>query len=111
MIIYKDDLSSLKAFYKSRLITSKLSAYANIAKETLQVGTLNYLPNNSNLILDKSSLLTLNSLRKALNLDNNLELGNNQSESSNKISNSEKDLIDDKDILSHPFFQTLKPLD
>jgi hypothetical protein len=128
MIIYKQDLTALEAFYKSRLITSKLSAYAKISTETLQVGNLNYLPNNSNLILDTNSLLSLNKLKEVLNIEPISKTTNNQTENldvqpnlanvqrqatleNSAILNNEEDLIDDKDILSNPFFQTLKPLE
>jgi hypothetical protein len=128
MIIYKQDLTALEAFYKSRLITSKLSAYAKISTETLQVGNLNYLPNNSNLILDTNSLLSLNKLKEVLNIEPISKTTNNQTENldvqpnlanvqrqaaleNSATLNNEEDLIDDKDILSNPFFQTLKPLE
>lgn len=109
MVINKSDLEPLKAFYKTQLITSKLNDFAKISKNVIQVGNFNYLPQNSNIILEPTELLSLDKLKKVLNLQpktvsttqNNLE----------DDEYDESDLIDDSDLLSNPFFTTLRPLD
>ena len=109
MVIKKSDLDSLKSYYKTQLITSKLNDFAKVSKNIIQVGNFNYLPQNSNIILEPAELLSLDKLKSVLNLppktasttQNNLE----------DDEYDESDLIDDSDLLSNPFFTTLRPLD
>ena len=89
--------------------------YYKTSKDIMQVGIFTYIPQNTNIVLDKSSLLELQTLKKVLNIDvKKPERSTMKIPSINKeqpeIAN-EEDLIDDDDILSNPFFTTLKPLD
>ena len=89
--------------------------YYKTSKDIMQVGIFTYIPQNTNIVLDKSSLLELQTLKKVLNIDvKKPERSTMKIPSINKeppeIAN-EEELIDDDDILSNPFFTTLKPLD
>lgn len=110
IILNKQDVEPLEAYYKTELIRSKMYEYYKSSKDIMQVGPFTYIPQNTNIILDKSSLLELQTLKTVLNI------GTKKSEavetpSLNSAPTSEEDLIDDSDILSNPFFTTLKPLD
>lgn len=110
IILNKQDVEPLEAYYKTELIRSKMYEYYKSSKDIMQVGPFTYIPQNTNIILDKSSLLELQTLKNVLNI------GTKKSEAVetpplNSASTSEEDLIDDSDILSNPFFTTLKPLD
>ena len=110
IILNKQDVEPLEAYYKTELIRSKMYEYYKASKDIMQVGPFTYIPQNTNIVLDKSSLLELQTLKNVLNI------GTKKSEAVetpplNSASTSEEDLIDDSDILSNPFFTTLKPLD
>lgn len=115
IILNKQDVEPLEAYYKTELIRSKMYDYYKTSKDIMQVGIFTYIPQNTNIVLDKSSLLELQTLKKVLNIDvKKPERPTMKIPSINKeqpeIAN-EEDLIDDDDILSNPFFTTLKPLD
>lgn len=115
IILNKQDVEPLEAYYKTELIRSKMYDYYKTSKDIMQVGIFTYIPQNTNIVLDKSSLLELQTLKKVLNIDvKKPERSTMKIPSINKeqpeIAN-EEDLIDDDDILSNPFFTTLKPLD
>lgn len=115
IILNKQDVEPLEAYYKTELIRSKMYDYYKTSKDIMQVGIFTYIPQNTNIVLDKSSLLELQTLKKVLNIDvKKPERPTMKIPSINEeppeIAN-EEDLIDDDDILSNPFFTTLKPLD
>lgn len=115
IILNKQDVEPLEAYYKTELIRSKMYDYYKTSKDIMQVGIFTYIPQNTNIVLDKSSLLELQTLKKVLNIDvKKPERSTIKIPSINKeppeIAN-EEELIDDDDILSNPFFTTLKPLD
>ena len=115
IILNKQDVEPLDAYYKTELIRSKMYDYYKTSKDIMQVGIFTYIPQNTNIVLDKSSLLELQTLKKVLNIDvKKPERSTMKIPSINKeppeIAN-EEELIDDDDILSNPFFTTLKPLD
>ncbi len=115
IILNKQDVEPLEAYYKTELIRSKMYDYYKTSKDIMQVGIFTYIPQNTNIVLDKSSLLELQTLKKVLNIDvKKPERSTMKIPSINKeppeIAN-EEELIDDDDILSNPFFTTLKPLD
>ena len=115
IILNKQDVEPLEAYYKTELIRSKMYDYYKTSKDIMQVGIFTYIPQNTNIVLDKSSLLELQTLKKVLNIDvKKPERPTMKIPSINKeqpeIAN-EEELIDDDDILSNPFFTTLKPLD
>lgn len=115
IILNKQDVEPLEAYYKTELVRSKMYDYYKASKDIMQVGVFTYIPQNTNIVLDKSSLLELQTLKKVLNIDvkkpedPTMKIPSINEEPA-KIAN-EEDLIDDDDILSNPFFTTLKPLD
>ena len=112
IILNKQDIEPLEAYYKTELIRSKMYEYYKTSKDIMQVGPFTYLPQNTNIVLDKSSLLELQTLKNVLNIGNKKVNPSAEAPTLNSVSTaSEEDLIDDSDILSNPFFTTLKPLD
>lgn len=112
IILNKQDVEPLEAYYKTELIRSKMYEYYKSSKDIMQVGPFTYIPQNTNIILDKSSLLELQTLKNVLNIGSKKVNSSAEAPILNSVSTaSEEDLIDDSDILSNPFFTTLKPLD
>lgn len=112
IILNKQDIEPLEAYYKTELIRSKMYEYYRTSKDIMQVGPFTYIPQNTNIVLDKSSLLELQTLKNVLNIGNKKVNPSAEAPTLNSVSTaSEEDLIDDSDILSNPFFTTLKPLD
>lgn len=119
LVLLKQDLETLEAFYNSSILTSKMLDIYKTSNVMVQVGNFNYVPQKSNLILYKTNLLTIEKMRKILGLYNENTVDNTTSkQTSNSISStnnvtSQQDNtapISDNDLLSNPFFQTLKPL-
>lgn len=119
LVLLKQDLETLEAFYNSSILTSKMLDIYKTSNVMVQVGNFNYVPQKSNLILYKANLLTIEKMRKILGLYNGNTVDNTTSkQTSNSISStnnvtSQQDNtapISDNDLLSNPFFQTLKPL-
>ena len=119
LVLLKQDLETLEAFYNSSILTSKMHDIYKTSNVMVQVGNFNYVPQKSNLILYKANLLTIEKMRKILGLYNGNTVDNTTSkQTSNSISStnnvtSQQDNtapISDNDLLSNPFFQTLKPL-
>ena len=119
LVLLKQDLETLEAFYNSSILTSKMLDIYKTSNVMVQVGNFNYAPQKSNLILYKANLLTIEKMRKILGLYNENTVDNTTSkQTSNSISStnnvtSQQDNtapISDNDLLSNPFFQTLKPL-
>lgn len=119
LVLLKQDLETLEAFYNSSILTSKMLDIYKTSNVMVQVGNFNYVPQKSNLILYKANLLTIEKMRKILGLYNENALADTTSkQTSNSISStnnvtSQQDNtapISDNDLLSNPFFQTLKPL-
>ena len=112
IILNKQDVEPLEAYYKTELIRSKMYEYYKSSKDIMQVGPFTYIPQNTNIILDKSSLLELQTLKNVLNIGSKKVNSSAEAPILNSVSTaSEEYLIDDSDILSNPFFTTLKPLD
>lgn len=119
LVLLKQDLETLEAFYNSSILTSKMLDIYKTSNVMVQVGNFNYVPQKSNLILYKANLLTIEKMRKILGLYNENTVNDTTSkQTSNSISStnnvtSQQDNtapISDNDLLSNPFFQTLKPL-
>ena len=119
LVLLKQDLETLEAFYNSSILTSKMLDIYKTSNVMVQVGNFNYVPQKSNLILYKANLLTIEIMRKILGLYNENTVNDTTSkQTSNSISStnnvtSQQDNttpISDNDLLSNPFFQTLKPL-
>lgn len=108
IVLLKQDLEILKAFYNTSLLTSKLSEFYKNSKSIVQVGNFNYLPSKSVLVLYKANLLTIEKMRDILNLYSNSKTSEN--DVANSTTSDSQAPISDNDLLSNPFFQTLKPL-
>ena len=109
LVLLKQDLETLKAFYNTSILTSKMANYYKTSNSMIQVGNLNYIPQKSALVLYKANLLTVEKMRKILGVyQEQEEPPTNQNTITPKVDNSAP--ISDDDLLSNPFFQTLKPL-
>ena len=119
LVLLKQDLETLEAFYNSSILTSKMLDIYKTSNVMVQVGNFNYVPQKSNLILYKANLLTIEKMRKILGLYNENTVDNTTSKqtsssisSTNNVTSQQDNTapISDNDLLSNPFFQTLKPL-
>lgn len=99
IVLTKRDIEILESFYNTKLMTSKMYEYYKNSEFMIQVGNLNYLPKNYSLILENTNLLSIQKLRNILYSNN----------TNDEIA--EEEPISDDNIISHPFFETLKPLD
>ena len=113
LVLLKQDLETLQAFYNTSLLTSKMADYYKSSNSMIQIGNFNYIPQKNALVLYKANLLTIEKMRKILVIyqetKKNTVLENSSAEESAPI-NSNSTPISDNDLLSNPFFQTLKPL-
>ena len=113
LVLLKQDLETLQAFYNTSLLRSKMADYYKSSNSMIQIGNFNYIPQKNALVLYKANLLTIEKMRKILGIyqetKKNTVLENNFAEGSTPI-NSNSTPISDNDLLSNPFFQTLKPL-
>lgn len=113
LVLLKQDLETLQAFYNTSLLTSKMADYYKSSNSMIQIGNFNYIPQKNALVLYKANLLTIEKMRKILGIyqetKKNTVLENSSAEESAPI-NSNSTPISDNDLLSNPFFQTLKPL-
>ncbi len=103
LVLLKQDLETLKAFYNTNLLTSKLVETYKSSNVTVQVGNFNYIPKNSSLVLYKANVLTIEKMRKILGIYK-------EPPTQTKTQETVEEKISDNDILSNPFFQTLTPL-
>ena len=115
IVLLKQDLDTLKAFYNTSLITSKMNDIYKTSNSIVQVGNFNYIPPKNVLVLHKVILITIEKMRGILGLET--------SPAQSTVANEEKETsttspavdlnntpISDSDLLSNPFFQTLRPL-
>lgn len=109
LVLLKQDLETLKAFYNTSILTSKMSEYHKTSNSMIQVGNFNYIPSKRALVLYKANLLTIEKMRKILGVYQEQEKQQSE-ETSSKQENYNLTPISDDDLLSNPFFQTLKPL-
>lgn len=115
IVLLKQDLDTLKAFYNTSLITSKMNDIYKTSNSIVQVGNFNYIPPKNVLVLHKVNLLTIEKMRGILGLETSPAQSTVASEEKETSTNSPAvDLnntpISDSDLLSNPFFQTLRPL-
>ena len=108
VVLTKTDIETLQAFYNTKLMTSKVYDIYNSSDFMIQVGNFNYIPTKFTIVLDNTKLLDIDKLRNILGIAENPR---NSSISSNNSQNKYEDTIKDETILSHPFFQTLNPVD
>ena len=107
LVLLKQDLESLKAFYNTTILTSKLLETYRNSNTSVQVENFEYLPLNNSLILDESNLLSIEKMRDILKSQNTKSSSPTVNDN---ISKEDTSQISDNDILSNPFFQTLSPL-
>lgn len=119
LVLLKQDLETLEAFYNTSILTSKMLDIYKTSNVMVQVGNFNYIPQKSALVLYKVNLLTIEKMRKILGIYNERIAQSETSQSTiPKISAHPKNIsessnespISDNDLLSNPFFQTLRPL-
>lgn len=100
LIMTKSDIENLKTYYTSRQISNNNSII-------VENRHFNYFCDNSTLILDNVTPLTVTKLKKVLGINDNNKIENSSQENIQK----DEELIDDDSIFSNPFFTTLKPVD
>lgn len=108
IVLTKEDIETLDSFYTTNLMTSKIYEIYNSSEYIMQVGNFNYLPKKTTLVLDESQLLTIPKMRLILDSHTSTTIPSQKVEEPKKEEQYEE--ISDDTILSHPFFQTLKPL-
>lgn len=108
LVLMKQDLDILKAFYNTSLLQSKMLEIYRNSDTLIQVGNFNYIPDKNYVVLHNAHLLSIEKMRKILGIYNE-EKKTPQPEKEPQIEHN-NDKISDNDLLSNPFFQTLKPL-
>lgn len=112
LVLLKQDLDTLQAFYNATLMTSKMNDIYKTSSSIIQVGSLNYIPPKFTLALHKANLLTIEKMREILNLAPSQPAPTPtpvvEKPAPTEDLNSKP--ISDNDLLSNPFFQTLTPL-
>lgn len=113
LVLLKQDLDTLQAFYNATLMTSKMNDIYKTSNSIIQVGSLNYIPPKFTLALHKANLLTIEKMREILNLTPSQPAPtpvNPVVENKAPTEDLSSKPISDNDLLSNPFFQTLTPL-
>jgi hypothetical protein len=115
IIVNKQDLDPMNAFYNTQLMKSNMTEYLKTTNAILQVGNLSYVPENSNFVVNMSELNTIGRIKTALNIEVPKKAPEQAVQTSNVESASmpgtEEWLntpITDEDISSNPFFTTMK---
>ena len=108
LVLLKEDLETLKAFYNTNLLTSKMANVYQNTNTTIQVNNFNYFPISNSLVLYNAHVLTIEQMRKILGISN-VTPSQPSVQPENTIPE-EQDYISDDDLLSNPFFTTLAPL-
>ena len=111
LVLLKEDLETLKAFYKTNLLNSKMADMYQNASTVIQVNNFNYFPKSNSFVLHDANVLTIEEMRKilGLNVQNNVKESEPEEETEEEIIE-EEDYISDNDLLSNPFFTTLTPI-
>ena len=107
LVLLKQDLETLKAFYNTNLLTSKMAEMYKNANTMIQIKNFNYIPKSHSLVLYNAHVLTIDEMRKILGIFKEPEKETNTPQTPEK----EPDYITDDDILSNSFFTTLTPID
>lgn len=115
IIVNKQDLDPMNAFYNTQLMKSNMTEYLKTTNAILQVGNLSYVPENSNFVVNMSELNTIGRIKTALNIEVPKKAPEQAVQTSSVESASmpgtEEWLntpITDEDISSNPFFTTMK---
>lgn len=103
IVLTKEDMQKLGSFYQTKLMTSKMYEYYKTSDVSLQIGNFDYFPKKYSFVLKDANLLSIKQLRSIL--DMNVP----QKNATTKTPEVEEK-ISDASISSHPFFQTLKPI-
>ena len=116
IVLTKNDVETLEAFYNTKLLTSKMNDLYQTYQFMLQVGNFKYLPRHYSVRLYNANLMSLRKMRELLGLPvREIPETTPQSAlpiiSQNQNQNLDEEKISDNSLLSHPFFQTLKPID
>ena len=105
VVLSKNDIESLRAFYNAKLIASKVYDLYNNSNYMIQVGNFNYIPKEFTITLNDVTLLDIIKLRDLLGLSTPKTINQNSNRGTEVTSP-----ISDDTLLSHPFFQTLNPI-
>lgn len=114
LVLLKQDLETLQAFYNATLMTSKMNDIYKTSNSIVQVGSLNYIPPKFTIALHKPNLLTIEKMRGILGLEQPAPQVTQEPVQApaepEKVVPEKPQPISDNDLLSNPFFQTLRPL-
>lgn len=121
IVLTKGDIETLEAFYNTKLITSKMYEYYQTSTYMLQVGNFKYLPKNYSIRLHNTNLMNIRKMRELLGLPVTPDMPDPEKTNPTpqvvqrpKIirqnPNNDNTPITDEHLLSHPFFQTFKPI-
>ena len=112
LVLLKEDLETLKSFYTTNLLNSKMADMYKNASTIIQVNNFNYIPISNSLVLYNANVLTIEKMRKILGIYNETPTSKQEDVTEEVIEEDveEQDYISDDDLLSNPFFTTLAPL-
>lgn len=118
LVLLKQDLETLEAFYNTSILTSKMLDIYKTSNVMVQVGNFNYVPLKSSLVLYKTTFLTIEDMRKILGIYYEPAPAPQPAPAptpkpaptTTTTSEQNEKPISDNDLLSNPFFQTLRPL-
>lgn len=112
LVLLKEDLETLKAFYNTNLLTSKMADMYKNANTIIQVNNFNYIPRTDSLVLYNANVLTIEKMRKILGIfrESQVQEAPKPPVKEQKQTQEDDDYISDNDLLSNPFFTTLTPL-
>lgn len=112
LVLLKEDLETLKAFYKTNLLNSKMADMYPNASTVIQVNNFNYFPKSNALVLHDANVLTIEEMRKILGLNQQPvpQASEPKQETKEEVIEKDQEYISDNDLLSNPFFTTLTPI-
>ncbi len=111
LVLLKQDLETLKAFYNTNLLTSKMADMYKTSTTMIQIKNFNYIPKSDSLVLDNAHVLTIDEMREILGIFNSQQATKETASEQTTETADTSDYISDDDILSNPFFTTLTPID
>lgn len=117
IVLTKNDAETLEAFYNTKLLTSKMNELYQTSEYMLQVGNFKYLPKHYSIRLHNATLMNIRKMRELLGLPVTPDMPDPEPPApSIQIIRQHAESLDnqkitDDNLLSHPFFQTLKPVD
>ena len=106
MVLTKADIETLRSFYKTKLMTSKLYEYSKSSEFVVQVDNFNYIPKTYTLYAKKVNFMTIRRMREILGLTKpipkELEEQPRPAPVNDAATNDDEERISDKSLLSHP---------